>query len=80
LSKKDTDITIGHISRTFLAITYGTQVEGICRFSVANPDPGSSALLTPGSVMEKNTDSGSGINISNHFFESLETVFWVKNA
>ncbi len=25
-------------------------------------------------------DLGSGINISDHISESLETIFWVKNA
>jgi hypothetical protein len=33
----------------------------------------------PGSGMEKKkSDSGSGMNIPDHFSESLETV-WVKN-
>jgi|LakMenEpi03Aug12_release.lakeMendotaPanAssembly.Ray.scaffolds.fasta_scaffold6598981_1 hypothetical protein len=38
------------------------------RFSAADPDPGSGAFLTP----------GSGINIPDHIFESLETILWVK--
>ncbi len=43
-------------------------------------DPGSSAFLTPGSGsgMEKNTDSGSGLNIPNQFSESLETFSGLK--
>jgi hypothetical protein len=46
-------------------------------FGVADPDPGSGAFLThgSGSEMEK---SGSGMNIPDHFSESLETVFRVK--
>jgi hypothetical protein len=53
--------------------------------SVADPDLGSGAFLTPvsgirigfGFGMEK---SGSGINIPDHISESLETIFWVKNS
>ncbi len=40
------------------------------------PDPGSGAFLTPGSGMGKN--SGSGMNIPDHIFESLETIFGLK--
>ncbi len=36
--------------------------------SVADPDPGSGAFLTP----------GSGKNNPDHISESLETIFWVK--
>ena len=44
-------------------------------------DPGSGAFLTPGSGMEKkNPDPGSGMSILDHFSESLETVFRVKNS
>jgi hypothetical protein len=28
--------------------------------------------------MGKNSRSGSGMNITEHIFESLETIFWVK--
>jgi hypothetical protein len=49
--------------------------------SVADPDPGSGAFLTPG---VKNQDlypgSGSGINILDGICESLETIFWLKNT
>jgi hypothetical protein len=58
--------------------------------SVANPDLVSGAFLTPGSGirdgkksgsgMEKNPDPGSGMNIPDHFSESLETVFRAKNT
>jgi hypothetical protein len=41
-------------------------------------DPGSGAFLTPGSGMGKKSRSGSGMNISDHISESLETIFWVK--
>ena len=43
--------------------------------SVADPDPGSVAFLTPGSGMGKKSGSGSGMNNQDHIFESLETNF-----
>jgi hypothetical protein len=46
--------------------------------SVADPDPGSGALLTPGSGMGKKSGSGSGMKNLDHISESLETIFWVK--
>ena len=44
--------------------------------SVADPDPGSGAFLTPGSGMGKK--SGSGTDNPDHISESLEVIFWVK--
>ncbi len=56
--------------------------------SVADPDPGSGAFLTPksgafltpksGIRMGKNSWSGSGTNNPNYLSESLETIFWDK--
>jgi hypothetical protein len=46
--------------------------------SVADPDPGSGAFLTPGTGMGKNSGSGSGMNNPDHISESLETVLRVK--
>ncbi len=46
--------------------------------SVADPDPGSGAFLTPGSGMAKKSGSGSGMNNPDHISESLKTIFWVK--
>jgi hypothetical protein len=46
--------------------------------SVADPDLGSGAFLTPGSGMGKKSGSGSGMNLLNHISESLETIFWVN--
>jgi hypothetical protein len=43
----------------------------------ADQDPGSDAFLTPG---WKKFRSASGMNIPNHFSESLETVLRVKNT
>jgi hypothetical protein len=43
--------------------------------SVANPDPGSGAFLTPGSGMGKISRYGSGMKIPDHISESLETFF-----
>ncbi len=45
--------------------------------SVADPDSGSGAFLTPGSGIRNRffPDPGS----QTHMFESLVTIFWVKN-
>jgi hypothetical protein len=49
-------------------------VGALCpNFSVA--DPGSGAVLTPGSRMGNKSRSGSGMNITDHISESLETIF-----
>jgi hypothetical protein len=53
--------------------------------SVADPDPGSGASLTPGSGIRNRffPDPGSRISdpgFQTHSFESLVTIFWVKNA
>jgi hypothetical protein len=42
----------------------------VLEINVADPGPGSGALLTP----------GSGMNIPDHISVSLETIFWVKNT
>ncbi len=42
--------------------------------SVADPDPGSGALLTPGSGIGKK--SGFGIKNADHISERLETIFF----
>jgi hypothetical protein len=49
-------------------------------FSVADPDPGSSAFLTPGTRDPGwvKMVSGSGMNNPDHIFERLETSFCVK--
>jgi hypothetical protein len=46
--------------------------------SVADPDPGSGAFLTPGSRIGKKSGSGSGMNNRDHNSESLKTIFWVS--
>ncbi len=46
--------------------------------SVADPNPGSDAFLTPGSGIGKKWGSGSRINNPVHISESLETIIWVK--
>jgi hypothetical protein len=48
-------------------------------YSVADPDPGSGAFLTPGSGMGKKSGTGSGMNNPDHISESLETLSWVEN-
>jgi hypothetical protein len=44
-------------------------------------DQGYGAIFTPGSGsrIRDGKKSGSGINILDHIFESLETIFRVKN-
>ncbi len=54
-------------------------------FSVADPDPGSGAFLTPGSGILNRFFPDPGSRISDpgsqtHIFESLETIFWVKSS
>jgi hypothetical protein len=46
--------------------------------SVADPDPGSGALLNPGSWIRNRfcPDLGS----QTHIFESLVAIFWVKSS
>ncbi len=48
--------------------------------SVADPDPGSGAFLTPGSGTGKKSRSGSGMNNPYNISESLETIFWAKKT
>jgi hypothetical protein len=43
--------------------------------SVADPDPGSCAFLTPGSGMDKKSRSVSGMNNPDHISERSETIF-----
>jgi hypothetical protein len=50
--------------------------------SVADPDPGFGAFLTPGSVIRapggvKISVSGSGMNHPDHISQTLETICWV---
>ncbi len=66
------------ISSLGYSITVGTYTLLKTETSVADPDPGSSAFLTPGSGMGKKSGSGSGMNNPDHISESLETIFWVK--
>jgi hypothetical protein len=48
------------------------------RTSVADPDPGTGAFLTPGSGRGKKSGSGSRTNIPDHISESFETIFLLK--
>jgi len=50
--------------------------------SVADPDPGSGAVVTlgfgirgPGWVKNQDPDTGTGMNIPNHISESVKTIF-----
>jgi hypothetical protein len=51
---------------------------------VADPDPGSSVFLTPGSRIHDGKKSRLGIRAKHpgwpdHFSDSIVTIFWVKN-
>jgi hypothetical protein len=46
--------------------------------SAADPDPGSSAFLTPGSGMGKKSGFGSGMYNPDHISECLETILGLK--
>jgi hypothetical protein len=46
--------------------------------SVADPDPGSGAFLTPGSGMGKKSESG--MKNPDHISKCLETIFLGKNT
>jgi hypothetical protein len=53
--------------------------------SVADPDPGSGAFLTPGSRIRNRFFPEAGSRISDpgsqtHIFEGLVTIFWVKTS
>ena len=53
--------------------------------SVADPDPGSGAFLTPGSGIRNRFFPVPGSRIPNpgsqtHIFEGLVTIFWVKTS
>jgi hypothetical protein len=50
--------------------------------SIADLNPGSGVFLAldPGSEIRDGKKSGSGMNIPDHFSESLGTVFRVKNT
>ncbi len=50
----------------------------ILKPSVADPDSGSVAFLTPGSGIKKKSGSGSRMINADHISESLETIFWDK--
>jgi hypothetical protein len=45
--------------------------------SVADPDPGSGTILTPGSGMGKKLGSGSGVINPENISDNVETIFWV---
>jgi len=53
-------------------------------FSVADPDSGSGIrcflTLVSGIRYGKSPDQGSGINIPDHIFESLVTIFWLEQS
>jgi hypothetical protein len=60
-------------------LTLSAQIHTVYYFcSVADPDPGYGAFLTPGSRIRNwfFPDPGS----QTYIFESLVTIFWVKSA
>ncbi len=46
--------------------------------SVADPDPGSGAFLSPGSGMDKKQDPDPGWKIPDHILRELRNSFWTK--
>ncbi len=65
-------LTLGKILVLLLCITVILLSLPLC---LHYRDP---VLFNPGSGMEKSPDSGSGMNIPDHFSESLETVLGLK--
>jgi hypothetical protein len=75
---------------------YKLQITNIVKFSVADPDPGSGAFLTPGSGMGRKIASGSGIRdeqpgsyfleLRNHFLvffgglTCLNSLMWIRDG
>jgi hypothetical protein len=59
-------------------ISLDSTFKGWVRNSVADPDPGSGAFLTPGSGIWNSffPDPRS----QTHIFQSLVTIFWVKSS
>ncbi len=47
------------------------------KLSVADPDPGSGAFLTPGSGTSKKSGSGSGMNNPESYFLELRNHFFL---
>jgi hypothetical protein len=64
-----------HLIRQSLSGGWGSR--GWEVFSVADPDPGFGAFLTPGSGMGRKSASGSGMNNPDHVFQSLETILFL---
>jgi hypothetical protein len=65
-------LTLSFLNRTDCK----TNEKAVFRIRIRDPVPFRPQY--PGSRMKKNPDPG--MNIPDHFSESFETVFWVKNA
>jgi hypothetical protein len=63
---------------------YVSPSKTILEFSIADTDPGSMTRcflpLIQDLGWKKKSGSGSEMNIPDHFSESVETFFWVKNT
>jgi hypothetical protein len=62
-----------NLENMFIAISFFYSVRKRTT-SVADPNPGSGAFLTPGSGMGRKSASGSGMNNPDNIFWSLETI------
>ncbi len=66
--------TAADVASSMLDAVQGRDISVRGTISVADPDPGSGAFLTPGSRMGRKSASGSGKNNPDHIFQSLETI------
>ncbi len=63
----------------FDCVTYAMK-GSLFKSSVAEPDPGSGAFLTPGSGMGKNSRSRFRDEHFGYISESLKTIFWLETV
>ncbi len=68
----------GSVSTMYGSWSFYHQAKIVRKTSVADPDPGSGAFLTPGSGIRNRIFPDPGSQI--HIFESLVTIFWVKSS
>ncbi len=74
-------LCLGSEAALTLVFPESNRIQNPCKSGVSDPDPGSSAFLTPISVIrdgKKKFGPGMNMNIPDHFSESLETVFGLK--
>ncbi len=77
-TEKECKILLGTPKTFFRAVELVKKRRKFPTLSVADPDPGYGAFLTPGSRIRNRffPDPGS----QTHIFESLVTIFWAKSS